>query len=316
MRKPFHDVDFQSLADFWNAFYPPEFAVDGALLRAHTVECPVFDWGASVVQYEYGKIVGFAAFKQSATPKLYKGSDRDHVHLSAIGFTDPQIGLEMLAEAKRLFVNRGDNKIVFGQDSHHFFPGCPKVHKPLCNFLLVEGFEDIAEVVDLERDLKDYRPPRELPSDFLARPLVEADLDELRRFLGIEFSPRWQFDSLQKANAEGPRCIHGLFQGGLLKGFALLQNSTQQHPIGGAVWKSSLGENWGALGPIGIAKDIRGKGVGSAFLGACLTALRDFGVRRCIIDWTGLADFYAKHGFEVTRRYRCCSLSLERNESN
>jgi hypothetical protein len=42
-----------------------------------------------------------------------------------------------------------------------------------------------------------------------------------------------------------------------------------------------------------------------------LEHLRDHGARRTIIDWTGLVDFYGKHGFEVTRTYNYMTLDLE-----
>jgi len=72
-----------------------------------------------------------------------------------------------------------------------------------------------------------------------------------------------------------------------------------------------LGENWGSLGPIGVSAGLRGRGSGHALLGQALSHLRDLGARRTIIDWTGLVDFYGRHGFEVTRRYQYLSLALE-----
>jgi hypothetical protein len=45
-------------------------------------------------------------------------------------------------------------------------------------------------------------------------------------------------------------------------------------------------------------------------LGEALSELKRRGVRPSIIDWTGLVDFYGKHGFEPTRRYREMSLTL------
>jgi predicted N-acetyltransferase YhbS len=64
-----------------------------------------------------------------------------------------------------------------------------------------------------------------------------------------------------------------------------------------------LPKPWGQLGPIGVSKDVRGKGYGGALLDAGLGYLRDQGVRGCVIDWTDLVDFYGKFGFKPYREY-------------
>ena len=91
----------------------------------------------------------------------------------------------------------------------------------------------------------------------------------------------------------------------------MIQDWRHKMPIGGAVWRLSLGEKWGSLGPIGVATQERGRGLGHALLGSALINLKQRGVRQCIIDWTTLDDFYGKHGFEVSRRYKIASLKLE-----
>ncbi len=108
-----------------------------------------------------------------------------------------------------------------------------------------------------------------------------------------------------------PSTVFGLFHGSRVDGFALIQGDGCLDPIGGAVWRVDLGSNWGSLGPIGVSKDLRGRGSGHALLGKALEHLRNQGRRRCIIDWTGLVSFYGAHGFEVTRTYQYMSLNLE-----
>jgi predicted N-acetyltransferase YhbS len=55
---------------------------------------------------------------------------------------------------------------------------------------------------------------------------------------------------------------------------------------------------------------VRGFGWGGALLAAGLMELQRRGVQRCIIDWTTLADFYGKHGFEKSRIYRSAKLII------
>jgi GNAT superfamily N-acetyltransferase len=310
MRRTFRDADFNRLAEFWNEFAPARYRITGDLLRQNTVQCPVFDWGASFVEEADGEILGFTAVKRSAAG-LYRGPDMDVANLCLIAYCDPQFGIDLLSDVKRTLRNRGVHTLTFGMDSGHFFPGCPDDFRPLSDFLMVEGFQAGTDIVDLERDLQDYRNPFTIPDDAEYRPIEKKDVGRLVAFLDREFPGRWRYDVMQKVDAEGPDCCFGLFRDDHVDGFALIQDWTDRKPTGGAVWKEDLGENWGSLGPIGVSTALRGKGYGHALLGEALVQLRDRGVRKCIIDWTNLAPFYEKHGFEVTRRYRYMTLKLD-----
>ena len=60
---------------------------------------------------------------------------------------------------------------------------------------------------------------------------------------------------------------------------------------------------WGQLGSIGVSADRRGRGYGALLLDGGLRQLREHGVAGCVIDWTGLLDFYGKFGFKPYREY-------------
>lgn len=312
MRQTFHHANFEALAGVWNEFYSEPFHVDAQLLEQNTVKSPVFDWGVSQIEVDAaGQVLGFVAFKRSAAG-LYKGPSIDQAHLSAMAYREPRIAVDLMAEAKRILRNRGVNRIHFGGDSRHFWPGCPVECGGICGFLMVEGFEDQGECFDLERNLADYAPPRPLTGGFEYRTLSsDDDVVALRVFLEEEFPGRWRHDVLDKIRNEGdPGCVFAAFEGSKVVGFAVIQDSTSKVPVGGAVWRNALGPNWGALGPIGVASDKRGLGLGHAVLGAALLELKKRGVQRCIIDWTTLDKFYGEHGFEITRRYKASSLRL------
>lgn len=311
MRQTFHHADFEALTRLWNQFYPEKFRIDSDLLRQNTVDSPVFDWGVSLIDVHDGEVRGFVAFKRSAAA-LFKGPSIDQAHLSSIAFTDPKIAVDLMAEAKRTLANRGVNKIVFGADSRHFFPGCPCDFRTLSDFLMVEGFETTGQAHDLERDLSSYQPTHPKPEGVEMRVLEsEDDLVSLRIFLENEFPGRWLHDTMDKLRAEDdPSTVYAAFDGSKIVGFAMIQNWGHKQPIGGGVWRNDLGEKWGSLGPIGVANELRGKGIGHGLLAAALTHQRDLGVRRCIIDWTGLVDFYGRHGFEVTRSYDYSTLRV------
>jgi predicted N-acetyltransferase YhbS len=313
MRQDFHRADFDALAGLWNEFYPEKFRIDPEILRINTIGSPVFDWGASAfdLHLDTVELRGFVLIKRSSSPALYKGQSIDQAHLSAIAFKDPEVGVDLLADAKNVLRNRGINRLLFGADSRHFFPGCPCDFGLLCDFLMIEGFEQGGEAIDLERDLDTYEPISPMPDGYTARPCERADVESLRTFMEAEFPGRWTYDVFDKIAAEDtPGCVYAAFRGKEVAGFALLQDWTHRQPIAGGVWRNNLGEKWGSLGPIGVAASLRGKGLGHGLLGAALAHQKSKGVRRCIIDWTGLRDFYGKHGFQPTRTYRYSSLKL------
>jgi predicted N-acetyltransferase YhbS len=312
MRRSFRQADFQGLVDVWNSFYPKRYRVDPIILRSNTIDCAMFDWGASFIHEGEGPSQGFVSIKKSAPGHAYAGIKSDVAHLSAIAYAEPEVAVDLLAESKKVLKNRGVSKLVFGQDLHHFFPGCPTDCHSLSNFLMVEGFERHGEACDLERDLSDYEAQSPAPDGVEMRRLTEGDVPRLDDFLGEEFPGRWRHDVMAVIEAEKrPDMVFGMFKGNKVIGFAFLQDEEVKKPVNGGVWRSDLGEKWGGLGPIGVAENIRGHGYGHALLGAALADQRARGVRRCIIDWTGLVDFYGKHGFRVTRRYKMMSLDLE-----
>ena len=311
MRQSFANPDFEALTRLWNEFYPDRYAIDEDLLRLNTVQSPVFDWGASSIWTEEEEVIGFVSVKKSAKA-LYPGPDQDVSHLSAIAFRDPQDAVDMLADVKATLRNRGVTKLVFGQDSRHFFPGCPIDCKALKSYLMVEGFMEGGSAFDLERDMSDYQNPYPAVPGGEMRYVGPDDQTALTEFMEREFPRRWAYDVDNKVRLEGPSpTVYALFLGGKVEGFALLQRYGARIPIGGSVWRHSLGDHWGSLGPIGIAKSLRGNGSGGALLGAALQQLKTDGIGRCIIDWTVLVDFYRKFGFEVTREYQSMTLNLE-----
>ncbi len=296
--------------NLWERFFPERYHIDLEILKLNTIQSPLFDWGISGIAFSDGKPIAMTLFKRSAAPRLYAG-DQDQAHLSAIAFSEVDAAVDLMAEAKHMLLDRGQRTLVFGADSRHFLPGCPEDMPLLRSFLTVEGFDFGDDFHDLERDLATYQNPYPAPDGLDIRILAPGEERALKDFLNVEFPGRWAWDVGSKVMAEGvENCAVAAFLAGRMVGFALIQDQSCTTPVAGAVWRKSLGPNWGALGPIGVAAAMRGRGLGNAVLGGALEILRDRGARRTIIDWTNLAAFYGGHGFEVTRTYRSASLVL------
>lgn len=283
--------------ELWDATYGPEYRVDAEVVRTSLFEHP------SVVP-ELSSVGGALLVAKRAGPYDPAGAAR--LHLAGLAFRDAAEGLLLVRELLDRVRARGVEEVVFGRDSGHLLPGCPVGAQAVLEVLRDAGFEESGEVHDLERDLVDYIPPRPSTQRSNLRLLRTEDLAALDAFLATEFPGRWRHDVLAKLRVEAdPGFIAGAFDEGRCVGFALLQDwQTTRMPIGGAVRRASLGPRWGALGPIGVARALRGRGLGDTLLAYGLDSLRKRGVRRCVIDWTTLVEFYGRHGFEVARTYR------------
>ncbi len=306
------EADLDKILELWNQFHPERYRIDADILRINTVDADTFDWGTSLVDVDFdGDIRAFISIKK-APAKHHKVGDPDAIHLSAIAFTDATHAIDLMSDAKKTLRQRGVSCILFGMDSRHFWPGVPTDFPSLNNFLTIEGFDLSGEYFDVERDISNYQPPRPMPTENVDfRVLTSDDQRGLERFFDREFPGRWRYDIFWKIEREGNYDgLVGLFHKGDIHGFASIQGPGTQFPIGGAVWRNDLGENWGALGPIGVSQQVRGEGWGGALLSAGLLELKARGTKQCIIDWTTLGEFYGKHGFEKSRLYRSAKLTI------
>lgn len=243
----------------------------------------------------------FVAVKSPAT--AYPGAPPDRCHLAAC------VGVEeTLEEVFAACAAMGFRNLVFGMDHDHIWPGFPKDDDRLAQMVMA-GFQVGSDHCDLERDLCGFQAP-ESCRDLLAQhratvqPAAQDDAEALDSFLARSFPGRWRHDTMRKVveDREAGDILLLRIEGDI-QGFAFTQREGARRPIGGAIWRRSLGPSWGALGPIGIAEQARGKGLGDALLASTLQTLAHRGSRRTIIDWTTLEDFYGRHGFVPTRRY-------------
>jgi GNAT superfamily N-acetyltransferase len=262
-----------------------------------------------------GVLTGFVCIANPAKP--YRLTDTTgHLRLLAVHpeFQCRGVGSRLLSWAETTLKSRGANRVVIGTEAHHFFPGIPlDEHLPitleidtpqnaLLGFFARRGFEISAGISnDLAREL-DTLPPLELPSH--AR-IVQADVDSVLEFIRQEFPGRWVYDTnfvLQQAEHQHL----ALEVDGRVMGFALIGLRSDPVILPSSLW---LTEDCG-LGPMGVAGALRGQGLGLALLVAAMHKLKSRGGTRMGIDWTGVQAFYQKAGFEVVRRYRHASKTL------
>ncbi len=211
------------------------------------------------------------------------------------------IGSELVSWAQNWLVSRGCKVIHLGGSLRPFTPGLP-VELSNLGFFLKRGFKDRGFAWDLSHDLGNYQPIRD-DRVGLTCPLRPDQEELFRRFLKREFPERWLFE-FEESVRTGERLTdyQVLWAGGEINGMVILTFEDSPRPLD-RYYLHGLPRPWGQLGTVGVSKSLRGQGYGALILDSGLRRLAATGVRGCVIDWTGLLDFYGKYGFTPYRQY-------------
>lgn len=317
--------DQPGVLQLWNRCMGADFPLDDALFEQNVLHDVHSDPEAIwVVESGKGELLAYAHAKVCREPIGSAGWMPEDGWVGAIAFEPTPSG----QEAARLVLNtaigwlaaKGRKRIHYGSDPAHLFPGVPVEQTAHQHLLKEVGFTlSEHEVVDLVRDLVDYRVPAEVEETlhrwegvYEIRSCTAEEVAALRRFLQREFPGRWYYETERRLQVEEtPHDILLLMQGEEVVGFChTFHRGSRQ--IGPSIyWRSLLGEAYGGLGPIGLAHSTRGKGLGLALLCKGVEYVQTQGASRMAIDWTDLVDFYARIGFRVWKRYRYASLLLD-----
>jgi GNAT superfamily N-acetyltransferase len=304
-----HNPDHISpIVTIWNAACGPDLAITPRFVEFNT-RLSTGAVQAGRIAGKNGAPVGFVL--ASALPNDPDTSPPNVGWIDAIAVLPNAqrqgIGSALLAWAEEWLRDQGCTRARLGGSLRPFVAGYP-VELGNAAFFTRRGYVERAnsgEAWDVARDLSDYQGATHLggASDLVLRPAQPGDEDALLQFLLREFPNRWRFEFQEFLRQNGRISDYMLLwtERGV-DGFAHLTFEDSLCPID-RFYMHRLPRPWGQLGPIGVSADARGRGYGALLLDAALHHLRDRGVRGCVIDWTGLVDFYGRFGFKPYRRY-------------
>lgn len=226
------------------------------------------------------------------------------------------IGSALLTWAEGWLVGHGARHITVGQGLQPFVPGVPESLPGTLAFFRAHGYT-VADsppeprIWDVAADLSGYEPPAHVREvDALIRPAQPNDRTAILAFLQREFPDRWRYEFEEFLRLGGRLADYMvLWTAEGVDGCCLLSFEDSIRPIE-RFYPYRLPRPWGQLGSIGISARRRGQGLGSALLDAGLRRLHNNGINGCVIDWTGLLDFYGKFGFTPYRSYLPLTKSL------
>lgn len=320
MLRAWRPSDETALLELWRRRWGERFPLDKALWEQQTAgDARHFRADLARVFEEGGRVVGAVSLKTPPSPPSWANQNPHNAWISFL-LVEPgreqDVGRELLEYALNTLRAEGFSRVQYGGDPSHFFPGVPVEDAALAGLLQAYGFEAAGLEQDFIRDLADYALPtaaREAleASGFRIGPCRPEQVPGLLGFLEATFPGRWLYETEQRLKVEpSPADVLVLGGEGQVWGFAHVYHRGSRRIGPGIYWREALGTTYGGLGPIGVSRALRGKGLGFALLCYGVQHLKELGVGRMVIDWTTLADFYGKIGFVPWRGYRPHSRGL------
>lgn len=302
--RPLEESYADEIVSLWNSDFDIEYRLTKPLLQKKLFnDADYFPQGSFVCEIGE-KIVGFIASKISDNT-LPEYQDTGWISLFAVSskYRGLGIGSKLLSMAESAFKEAGIRKILIAGEMHCFFSGIPQPSAASIEFFKKAGCI-LSEKLhyDLTYDLSkaDYRalPGINHTPVYTTRPAKKQDIPKISEFMKTEFPGRWDFEIASCFETDELSHVLLLWKQDKIKGFCRIRYGYDTDGI-----ETYLGDNCGALGPIGIANDIRGEGLGKRILYDSLIYLQNLGARRTNIDWTVLVDFYGSFGFTPWRAY-------------
>jgi len=224
------------------------------------------------------------------------------------------IGSQLIVWAIRWSKTQGCERMRIGGSIRPYVAGLPTELKTE-SFFERQGFKRISTDWDVACKLTSYSPrDTECLKDTrcLIRAASEEDVSAMREFFGRAFPGRWQYE-FEEFVRDGGRISDYLILKieNKVEGFIQLSFEEGSYRPINRFYMSRLPHPWGQAGPLGVSKEVRGKGYGAAIIEAGLRHLKDRGVDGCVIDWTSLTDLYGKFGFEKYREYAVMIKAME-----
>ena len=155
-------------------------------------------------------------------------------------------------------------EVIFAEPGNYFTPGVLASDEGTLAFFRKRGFVEKARIWNLKVELAAVSPRNRA---------TEQPRNRVLSFIEQNFGKIWRFES---SRARG---IVTTEDHGTLTGFAAYEANNR---------------GLGVFGPTGVAKSMRGRGIGRDLLLAALAELRNLGYDRAIIPWTDAIDFYRK----------------------
>lgn len=305
--------DIPAIVELWNASFGPDFPLTERLLRQTVEGDPFYEAEGCFLARDGGQVVGWILSKsmKTAGPEMGRFEKRGGIGAVCVhpAFQKRGIGSELLKRAEN-FLRENGSPLTLLYYPHHLLPGIPAQHEAERRWFEGRGNGGWRESADLVRELADFEVPERVQRALAENPSVEmrpAREDESAQiidFVAREFPGGWNYSTRAHfaRGAKASDIIIAVEQGEVI-GFCHTADWNSNWLLPSTYWFPLLGEKFGGLGPVGLGKAQRKRGLGLALTAMSVADLKKRGVEKMGIDWTNLIAFYEQLGFQVWKRY-------------
>lgn len=271
--RPLQPGDFDDLLRIWNesAVFDP---LTPALLEEKLLGDDDVVLEHCVVVEQDQRPIGFSV------PVLRQSADgpRGFVKLFAVAPASRRqgIGRMLLSRCEETLRAAGAITIrPFESAPNYLVPGIDMRYNDALQFVRSCGYQQVGETSNLSVDLR--VPVEPVAAELGIRRATTADREALHAFL----QPRWPtwFAEIESTFDTDLATLFIAERGARVIGFAAYDANNR---------------NTGWFGPMGVATEARGSGVGCGLLRSCLVALQEQGRPVATIPWVGPVPFYEK----------------------
>jgi predicted N-acetyltransferase YhbS len=305
--------DAPEIIALWNAAFGADFPLTQRLLLQTLDGDPFYESEGCFVARENERIIGWVLSKsmQSAGPELGRFQKRGGIGALCVHpeRQNQGIGGELLNRAEN-FLRKNNSPVTLLYYPHHLLPGIPAQNQNAREFFSHREYSGWRECVDLRRDLHDFAVPEKVWRALDENPTVEMrparenESAALIDFVAREFPGGWNYSTRAhfQRNGKASDFIIALENNEII-GFCHTADFRSNWLLPSTYWFPLLGEKFGGLGPVGLGKAQRKRGLGLALTALSVADLKARGVEKMAIDWTNLIAFYEQLGFTVWKKY-------------
>lgn len=292
--------DTEIVMKLYRECFDHAFWIQEGKLNESVFDAPDFREEASLLIRDEaaGEPAGCIAVKISNDQKLYPDTAWITLLMVRPGYRRRGMGRCLYEMSEKILREKGIRKIYIGQDFANFFSGIPSPKQENEEFFRSCGFIlNKDEHYDLEADIVnnnkiDDFDTSDFEKEFITGIMKKENSSGLLDFLKKEFPGRWEYEAKVYLGNEGK-----------LENIIIMKRAADGAILGYCMTAVHEGGT-GGLGPIGIARSIRGRRAGEYILRQSLVQLRRLGAERVCIDWTILKDFYGQFDFLPVRTFR------------
>ena len=292
--RPMTRADVPEALRLWNADFVHDTVSEERLERV-IFDDPHFPEGVATVLEEGGRMTGFAYAVAPDPSATWVGNVCFLKLLSGPPYAPGSAADRLLAAAEEFCIaqDREGLHVVEYAAGGHIIPGIDRRYEEKMNFFLERGYAESHEIRDVALDLAAFEPgewAREARRKAAEQrvsilPYEAGMLEMFRDFVRDLGMGHWFRQGWEKRYHAGCHTFVAVRDGRLI-GYADYAPSQQ----------------CGSFGTTAVRRDLRGQGIGSCLLNACMERMKELGTPLVVAEWAN-TPFYLKNGWHVWRRY-------------